>query len=285
MFCCQCSAELADDSKVCAKCGASVDHGTATSPPFSPPEPLDYFKPVAPAPAALTNAAAPYAAFASLVLGFGLCLSVVMFNAAHSLAHGYWRVSPFSLLATGVAVVLMLLMPRTWRRIEACPDEQGYHKKLLNRCAILVPLFMAIAATVGAAVGKSGSETADLLADLHEMTEVGNRITQARSHLEPTVPARIVMYKQIEPDVQLFAAVLLRLQAEYSTFDDKFPSQHARTLKGLDSINIGLKRAALLQQQIAVAREIETMDPAPRLQAWKERMQPLLDAEASLNKN
>lgn len=227
----------------------------------------------------------PYAVFATLVLGLGLCLSVVAFNASHSLAHGFWQVSPFSLFASGVAIVLMLLMPRTWRRIESFPDELGHHKKLLNRSAIFVPLFIAIAATIGAEIGKNGSETAALLADLHEMTEVGDRITKARSHLEPTVPAHIVMYKQIEPDVHTFAAVLLRLQAEYPIYDDKFPSLHAKTMKSIDSIKFGLKRAALLQQQISVAREIEPLDPAPRLQAWKERMQPLLDEEASLDKN
>lgn len=283
MLCSHCSAELPNDSASCAKCGARFDGGTSSHPLPSLTALADTSTPATTLPAVATNAAPPYAVFASLVLGLGLCLSVLACNAAHNLAHGYWQVSPFSLMVSGLAIVLMLLMPRTWRRIEAHTDELGHHKKLLNRCAVFVPLFIVIATIVGAAIGKSGSETSALLADLREMSRVGDRITEARSHVEPTVPAHVVMYKQIEPDVQLFATVLFRLQAEYSVFDDRFPSQHESTLKSMESINIGFRRAALLQQEIAVAREIETLDPAPRVQAWKERMQPLLDEETSLD--
>jgi hypothetical protein len=240
-------------------------------------------------PAAITAAPVPpaqphYAAFASVALGLGLCLAVVAFIAADNLAHGYWRISFVAVVCSVMAVLLMLRLPFAWRRLEKYPDEFGHQKNLLRTSTIFVLLFVATAAIVGAAVGKSGSETAQLIADFHEMADLGKRISEARNSVDPNVPDHIVMYKEIEADVHSLDAVLRRLQAELPVYDDKFPLQHEDTLKSIDSVHIGLKRTNLLLQQIAVAREIEPLDPHPRFLAWKERMQPLLDAETALTK-
>ncbi|HYM78777.1 MAG TPA: zinc ribbon domain-containing protein [Candidatus Dormibacteraeota bacterium] len=279
MLCSTCTTELADDSKFCVKCGSPVDQlalpqntsdvlttPTAIITDAGPPDPP------------------PYAAFASVALGLGLCLSVVAFIAADNLAHGYWRISFVAVVCSVTAILLMLRLPVTWRRLEKYPDDLGYQKKLLRVATIFVLLFVATSAIVGWTIGKTGSETAQLIADFHEMSAIGKRISQARNSVEPDVPDYIVMYKEIEADVQSFDAVLRRLQAELPVYDDKFPQQHENTLKSIDSVNIGLKRASLLLQEIAVAKDIERLDPHPRFLAWKERMQPLLDAETSLDK-
>jgi hypothetical protein len=284
MLCSTCTTELADDSKSCVKCGAPIDalanRSTETAATSEIVE--NSFPPVT---LAASQAPPPYAAFVSMALGLGLCLSVVTFNAAHNIGQASWRVSPISLIASVVAVVLMMGMPGMWRRTESHPDEPGDHKKLLRRSAFFVLLFVATAAVVGAKVGKDGREAGQLIADFREMSRIGHRISSARNSVEPNVPAQIVMYKQIEPEVRDFDAVLKRIQAELPVYDEKFTDQHEQILKSIDSINLGLKRASLLQQQIAVARDIESLDPAPRIQAWKDRMQPLLDAETALDKD
>jgi hypothetical protein len=238
---------------------------------------------VAPTAVVPTLEAPPYARFAAQVIGFGLCLSIAALNAAANVAHHYWRVWPVAAISSLVAVVLMLRIPGAWRRIETGRDDTGYPRKLLTRSFVFVVLFVATAALVGAAIGHSGGDTAHLVADFKEMSRLGARISQARNDAEQTVPANIEMYKAIEADVQNFDEVLHRLQAELPVYDDKFPDQHEETTKSMQSIKIGIKRASLIKQQIGVARDIEGLSPDPRWQAWKERMQPLLDAETALD--
>ena len=276
MFCSTCTTELAADSNFCVKCGTTVGQF---------PIARDTSAPIAAPTATITAAGPPYALFASLALGLGLSLAVVAFIAADNLAHSYWRISFLAVICSIVAALLMFRLPLIWWRIEKHADELGYQKKILRVSVIFVLLFVTTAAIVGWAIGKTGSETAQLIADLHEMSRIGKRISEARNSVQPNVPDHIVMYKEIEPDVQSFDVVLRRLRAELPIYDDKFPAQHESTLRSIDSINVGLKRASLLLQQIAVAKEIERLDPDPRFVAWKERMQPLLDAEHSLSKD
>ena len=268
------------EARVCRMCGAAVQEelfpawpaltteGTAQPPlaQISVPQP-------------------PYAAFVALALGLGLCLSVIAFNVSHNLAQGQWRVSPWSLVAYPLAVLCMLWMPRTWRRIESIPDEFGRDPKLLGRSTGFALLFIVIAFVVGRKIGTDGRETGQLMDDFHEMSRVGNRISDARKGVEPNVAAHLAMYKEIEPDVERLDTVLRKLDAELPSYDDKFPDQHQRTLRTMNSVKVGLKRASLLEQQIAVAREIETLDPAPRWRAWQGRMQPLLEAETALDQH
>ncbi|HXJ85249.1 MAG TPA: zinc ribbon domain-containing protein [Candidatus Binatia bacterium] len=280
MFCSHCAASLVPDAEFCVKCGAPVDillYNTLTPPTENHPAPAIGLE--------ATREAPPYAAFVSMALGMGLCLSVLAFNAAHNLAQGVWRVSLFSIISAVLAVVLMIRMPVTWRKVETQPDQDGSNNKLLRRSAFFVLIFVVTAALVGAKIGKDGKETGQLIDDFHQMSLIGDRISKARNSVEPNVPAHIAMYKQIEPDVQAFGVVLKRIRRELPSYDEKFPEHHETTLKNIDTVNISLKRASLLEQQISVAREIESLDPAPRWQAWEQRMLPLLDAESALEKD
>ena len=280
MLCPSCTAELMPDSNLCVSCGATVDQVTSTAPPPSTlsrsTDPLSVFPQAEPA-------TPPYALFISMALSFGLCLSVAAFNAAHNLGQGWWRVSPITLLASLAAVVLMFSMPRVWRRIEAFSDEQKHQKKLLRRSIYFVLGFMATAAIVGFEIGKDGKATAQLVLDFHELSVVRQRISDARNSVEPNIPSHLVMYKQIETDVQAFGTVLRKIQVELPAYDERFPDQHEETLKSIQSVTLGIKRAGLLEQQITVARDIEGLDPTARFQAWEHRMQPLLDAESALD--
>jgi len=276
VLCLRCATELPTEAAVCGMCGAAVEQQLTLALPPLPPETTS------PAPVDLPQP--PYAVFVSLALGLGLCLAVVAFNVSHNLAQEEWRVSAWSLAASLFAVVCMLLMPRTWNRIESRSDEHGRDKKILRRSAIFALLFIVIASLVGAKIGMDGREIGQLIYDLHEMSRISKRISRARNQVERNVPAHIAMYKELEPDVDAFGAVLEKLDAELPTYDDKFPNEHQQTLRTMNSVRIGLERAKLLEQQIAVARDIENLDSAARWQAWQERMQPLLDAETALDK-
>jgi len=279
VVCSQCSSQLATEARVCGICGAPVQEQLFPLLPSLAAE-STFQTAVAPVPVPQP----PYAAFVSLALGLGLCLSIVAFNVSYNLAQGEWRVYPWSVLAYPAAVLCMLLMPRTWRRIESIPDELGRDKSLLRRAAVFSVLFVVIALIVGRKIGADGRATGQLIDDFHEMSRIGKRISQVRNSVEGNVPAHIVMYKEIEPDVIAFNAILQKLDAELPSYDDKFPSQHQQTLRTMNSVKIGLARAGLLERQIEVAREIEALAPAPRWKAWQERMQPLLEAETALDK-
>jgi len=135
---------------------------------------------------------------------------------------------------------------------------------------------------VGFEIGKDGQSTGQLVEDLHAMKRVRDRISELRTSVEPNVPSHIVMYREIEADGQELDAILRKIQAELPEYDERFPDAHEQTLTSIASVDLGVKRVGLVQQQIAAARDIESLNPVALFQAWKQRMQPLLDAEIAL---
>ena len=83
--------------------------------------------------------------------------------------------------------------------------------------------------------------------------------------------------KELEPTFR-------RLKTELALYDGKFPAQHEQTSKSIANMETGLRRMALLKQQIEVSKQIEALDPNQQFTAWKAHMQPLLDSEQVLNK-
>jgi hypothetical protein len=137
---------------------------------------------------------------------------------------------------------------------------------------------------VGNGIGTSGAETNSLIADADQMSRLGERISNARNAAERTVPAQVEMYKSIEPDVEQLSSVLTKLQGEWAIYERKYPSQHETVAKTLRAIETGVKRMALLHQQIAAAKEIGNVDDADeQFRVWQTTMQPLLDRENELD--
>jgi hypothetical protein len=149
---------------------------------------------------------------------------------------------------------------------------------------VIVLLFFFISAILGTVISQNGEEAARLSADLEHMSTLGDRISMARNAVEPTIPSHLRMYKAIEPDVRDFESTLSRLETELRVYDAKFPEQHLQTQKTSAVVDIGLRRARLLERQISAARQIEVIDPNRQWAMWKENMQPLLDSEEELNK-
>lgn len=228
----------------------------------------------------------PYAIFAAQVLGSAVLGSIAVFNIAHDSARGQWHSTPSTVIATGLALVLLQRAPGGWNKIGELDQENGQvlRRNLLIRSIVFALLFLGAAAIVGFEIGKSGRESAQMTADFEKMSQVGRRISLARNGAAHTIPANIDMYRSIETDVQELDAILRRLRTELDVYDAKFPDQHEGTTKSMAAIELGIRRLALLKQQIAVAKEIDTIPPAAQWKDWQARMQPLLQEEGDLDR-
>jgi hypothetical protein len=158
------------------------------------------------------------------------------------------------------------------------------HRRVLRNSAIIILLLFTSAAIVGAAIGQNRAESVQLAADLGRMNTVGDRITKARNAVEANIPAYVLMYKTIEPDVQELDPTFRRLKTELALYDGKFSAQHEQTFKSIAAMETGLRRMTLLKQQIELAKQIEVLNPSQQFGAWKTQMLPLLDSEEALDK-
>lgn len=236
-------------------------------------------------PTGLAKQSPPYAIFASEFLAFALCGTVIVFNIARGLARGSWRSTPSTAVAAVLAVVLVRLLLSSWDRLrESTSQGPSPRRKLLTRSIFFTLLFFGTAAIVGNAIGASGKETTQVVADFRELSEVGTRISHARASAPRTVPGNIDMYRSIEADVQEYEATLRRLQEELPGYDAKFPDQHDRTARSIQTVAAELQRASLLKQQIVAAKEMEALDNVQQWSKWQEKMEPLLAAEDALDK-
>lgn len=232
---------------------------------------------------------APYAAFVLKLLSSSLLISVAVFNVADALARKRWEATTSTAVAMLAAILLARSARKTWGRVIAAEPKtdanlKRRHRNVLATGIVIVVLFFVVSAIVGTAIGQNGAEAAQLNADLEHMPAVGKRISKARTAVEATIPSYVQMYKAIEPDVQDFESTLHRLKTEWGMYDAKFPEQHQQTYKSIVAVETGLRRAELLKQQIAVARQIESLDPSHQWAVWQSQMLPLLAREDALDK-
>jgi hypothetical protein len=116
------------------------------------------------------------------------------------------------------------------------------------------------------------------------MGTVGDRISKARNAVEATIPSHVQMYKTIEPDVQDLESTFRRLKTELALYNGKFPAQHEQIAKNIRGMETGLRRMALLKQEIEVSKQIEALGPNQQFAEWQAQMQPLLESEDALDK-
>lgn len=278
MSCNGCGFEMSADALVCPNCHAAIGSASPVSKDSSSSgcaaETRELGDAIAP------SANPPYAIFVSLSLSLFLCLSLLAFNAADDLAHGYLRISAVAITAAVFAIGFMVSMPSIWSRIEKRDPNHSVQQRVLVLAIIFLLLFVGTSAMVGRAIGVTGRETGQFLADLEERRILGTAIARARSSTESSVPSQIAMYKEIGPAVERFDVVLHRLEIELPIYDEKFPARHYNTFTTLRWVKTDLKRNEFLKQQIQVASNIEFEDAATQEKVWKEQMQPLIDGEA-----
>ena len=230
---------------------------------------------------------APYGAFVLSLLSSSLLVSVMIFNVADALARQRWEATASTAVATLAAILLARSAWKAWGQVIQAETEtdanlKRRHRNVLVTGLVIAVLFFIISATVGTAIGQNRVEASQLEADLGRMAAVGDRMTKTRSAVDATIPSYVQMYKAIEPDVEDFELTLLRLRAELDVYDAKFPNQHPQTLKTIAGVETGLRRAALLKQQIAAAKQIEFFGSSEQWTLWQSQVQPLLDKEDAL---
>jgi hypothetical protein len=227
----------------------------------------------------------PYARFVFFSICSTLAASTTSFIWVDGVARQQWNSVPLAVLATVACLLFLNAAVKTAGRLGQIGTSEVLlrKKKLVRRIIFFAVLFIGTAAFIGNGIGTSGAETSHLLSDIGQMSQIGDRISKARSNAALTIPAQVEMYKSIEPDVEQLSVVLGRLKQEYATYDSKFPAQHETTEKALQSSQTGVKRMDLLRQQIAVAKLIEELDANAQVEMWREQMQPLLDREDELD--
>jgi hypothetical protein len=291
MFCVKCGTQYGIAGLQCPSCGSPLPlpDGTVDAAPVGEP-----VRESRPAPASSTSQppppieSPPYALFVSELLGSFLLFSAVVFNAGDALGRGRWNSTPSTVIATVGGCLLIRASWRKWGEIVAMEPETDLkfefrHRAVFRTSLAVAAIFFAISGIVGWGIGRNGAEMTQLIRDGERASALGHRISEARTAADRTVPSHIAMYEKIEPDVQEWEAALGRLKNDWTVYDGKFPEQHQQTMGYLASIGIGLRRAALLKEQIAVAKAIKSLDEQQQWTVWQNHMQPLLAAEDALD--
>jgi hypothetical protein len=277
MRCHNCFLDLAADAEICSNCGAAIATTAATEVTSVRTE-STLNKSATDQPAA-SSQTPPYAIFVGLVLGLSLCLAILAFHTADDVAHGYLHILPVATIAAVLAAGFMIPMPSIWNKIENRDQNASVQRRVLVLSIVFLLLFVGFSAVAGEAIGAMGKEAGQLLADSAERRRLGKGIAQVRGSTQGSIPSQIAIYKEIEPAVERFDIVLHRLEIELPIYDKKFPAQHSNTSTTLRWVETDLRRNDLLKQEIQVATDIEFSDAATQAKLWKERMQPLRDAE------
>lgn len=312
-FCVNCGHPYDPSHKFCNSCGQPIAVAKAASPSqtISPPQTASPSHTVSPSQAVSPSQTVsgfavavaqqteppgelepvanvpPYARFALSSLALATMASVVAFNIADGAARDQWDHTASTTAAVAFFCLLGASVVRNWNKLKRnVPSETDVaRKKLLTRSIVFGILFISTGALMGFAVGTSGAETNQFIADSHQAVQLADRISASRTSAARTVPAQLAMYKAIEADVLEWDSVLKRMQHDLDVYDKKYPSQHQTTVTLMQSAEIGLKRSDLLRRQIALAKEIEPLPPEAQWSAWESRMQPLWDQETALDNN
>ncbi len=277
MQCQNCFLDLAADAESCSNCGVAIATSSATQLTSvhveSTLDKSETDQPLVP------SQTPPYAIFVGLVLGLSLCLAILAFNTADDVAHGSLHIFPVAIIVAVLAAGFMIPMPSIWNKIESLDQNASVQRQVLVLSIVFLLLFVGVSAVAGEAIGAMGKEVGQFRADSAERRTLGTDIAQARGSMQGSIPSQIAIYKEIDPAVERFDVVLHRLEIELPIYDKNFPAQHYNTLATLRWVKTDLRRNDLLQHEIQVAADIEFADAATQEKLWKERMQPLRDAE------
>jgi hypothetical protein len=229
----------------------------------------------------------PVVRFVLLALGTMMTVSVIAFAVADDIARSALSVWIPLLVAVFVLPFLVHHAGKTLgilKRLSVANEAVGQARtRLLKQSIVFGVLFAITASAVGYAIGSSGNETHQLLADEDRYSEIGKRIGQQRNSAASTVPAQIAMYDKLEPDVRAYATICATLHSELTAYDEKYPAQHQTTEVSLHNVDDEAKRAALLLQEIEVARRLNSLGDTQQGTVWQSDMKPLLDKEDALN--
>ena len=230
--------------------------------------------------------APPYAAFVLRMLFCAVLIAFAILNIALSIPRNRWDQTSSTAVAIIAAILLARAAHRSWHGVLISEPQtdtvrRRNRKVILTSTAIVITLFL-IAAVTGTVIGQGREELLHVNADSELMSEIGKRISTARTEAERTVPEQLRMYTAIESDVGEFDSALRRLRTELAAWDSHHPEQHESTIKSISAVDIALRRSELLKQQIATAKRIDQLDATQQWAVWVSEMKPLLQREDAL---
>jgi hypothetical protein len=195
---------------------------------------------------------------------------------------------PFSIMVCIALAICVRQARDIWGEIgviEASETSRAHLRGIMAwRLSIFLVVSIAGGMTIGALVGKSGAETEAYIADLALYREIGDRISQARNGAEQTIDGQLDMYRKIEPDVIALKPVIDRLRNENQDYATKYPAAHETTSSSAEAFEKTGKRDELLLKQIAVAKEIGTLQTHDaQIALYQEKMVPILTDEDRLD--
>jgi hypothetical protein len=234
------------------------------------------------------NAPPPYARYVVMFLLACTSASVGVFAFFDAFAR-----NTTALILEVLSIVLTLVFGwlgwTTWKHVLSSePKNEAKSRRRVRNAlvtsVIFILLYLGLAALLGSIIGQNRAEATQFSTDATVQKELADRITKARTSVSASIPSYLAMYGSIESDVVKYSSTLAKLREELGKYDAKFPAQRESTHKYVAFVEKEIRRGELLTKQIAVAKQIELLDPEQQRLAWQRDMLPLLDQEDALDK-
>jgi len=232
----------------------------------------------------------PYARFAlSLLLVIGAAFTVAFLTLNDIVRRRADLILVFVLSV--IALVMGIWAARKWwSRIGRLAEQDSlilWRRRTILRQAIFFTILVTVAGGVlGVLIASNGMEEGNFKQDLDQYDTLSQRISAARTAPTVTVDDDLAIYEIIERDVNSLKGLLERLTLEADVHDRKFPEHHETTQTTKNNLENSSKEVAFILQQIAVAKDIRTLPTTDeRINAWDQKMRPLISAENQLPGN
>jgi len=232
---------------------------------------------------------APYAKFVVQLMLSCFSATVGVFAIFDAIAR---NTTAFAIEAFSISLTLGFcwLAWTTWKSIreDESKSELKSRRRVRNTLvtsAVLILLYLGLAALLGSVIGQNRAEAVQLTNDIEHQRDLADRITKARNAESNSISSYIAMYESIESDVKSYSSVNLKLRGELGVYDSKFPAQHPATQKFIASIEREIRRSDMLTKQIAAAKHIALLYEYQQGAAWQSDMAPLLREEDALDKS
>lgn len=298
MYCTSCGSQYPDNAKFCPECGkpiGPVSERSVDNVVNLQRAPTSSAAPIPTTENGITLSkraiARPRLTYIWLGLEFvsavGL-IALALFWMARMVASGNPDIQNHVFESSGGGIVLIVVclgLSQSWKRLKISePDSEPRfrkkHRKLNQLAAVFLILCAAGAVWAGISQGSCDATVSVFGNDVKQSQAAMQAIGNARMTSNTTIEGYIQMYKSIEPQVAQEKALVSRLRTEIPPCGDFQPRAQGfeRIINNLD------QRLTLLSREIEVAKSIESLPPAEEQNQWQLQMLPLIDQEATLEK-
>lgn len=297
MYCTSCGSQNPEGAKFCFRCGNGIFDGTQKPDHRPNLQPASTVRPVtAPtvdAGTKTTHMRSARAAFVWLSLSVELAsllgLEVLaLFWLARMIASGNPQFESHLTGDGGILIGLVFLpigLSWSWKRLQVSePESEARFRKKhrrLRRAAIgFAILCGAAAVAIGASTGNCDASVSVFGADVEHVQQLMQAIGNARIGTDGTIAGYVQMYESIEPKVAEARSVMSRLRTETPGCGD-FKAKAGRFELILEHLD---QQLALISQEIETAKSINSLPVSERESHWQSQLVPLIDKEASVER-